>query len=212
MGEFAGKGRKEKFRMYPLPFSGGHAYAFIFWATYALWLVLELIASRTKRSRDRSEVRDRGLLRLIFVAFWVALTLGFSVSFLLPKAAILWNRKLVFLMGIGLMLLGIAFRQYAMSVLGRFFTFDVAMHAGQTVVEAGPYRYIRHPSYTGALITQFGLGLALGTWAALFSLLFCVGIGYWYRMRIEEAALVTALGEPYRKYMQRTRRLVPFLF
>jgi protein-S-isoprenylcysteine O-methyltransferase Ste14 len=104
-----------------------------------------------------------------------------------------------------------AFRYYCMRVLGRYFTFNVAVHSGQTVVEAGPYRYIRHPSYTGALITVVGLGLVLGNWAGMIALVACVGIGYAYRIRVEESALVLALGEPYRNYMLRTRRLVPFL-
>ena len=198
--------------MYPLPLSGGSTYAIIFWATYALWLVLETFASITKRSGNHARARDRGSLWLIFVFFWVALTLGFSLSFLLPQAAILWNRTWVFFLGIGLMLAGIAFRWYAMKVLGRFFTFDVAIQVGHTVVDVGPYRYIRHPSYTGALLTQMGLGLALGNWAALFAILACVGIGYAYRIAIEEEVLVSALGEPYREYMRRTRRLIPYLF
>jgi protein-S-isoprenylcysteine O-methyltransferase Ste14 len=80
------------------------------------------------------------------------------------------------------------------------------------VVQSGPYRYIRHPSYTGALITLAGLGLALGNWLGLLALLGCMTIAYGYRIKVEEAALVAALGEPYRLYMARTRRLVPFLF
>jgi protein-S-isoprenylcysteine O-methyltransferase len=200
------------FGLHPLAFSGGPAYAFIFWATYALWIVLEYIALRNKRSGDPAKARDRGSFRLLMLLLWLALGLGFSLSFLFPQAAILWNRPVVFFLGIALMLAGIAFRWYAMSVLGRFFTFDVAIHAGQTVVEAGPYRYIRHPSYTGALITLVGLGLALGNWAALFAVLLCMGIAYGYRIAIEEAALLAALGEPYKSYMRRTRRLVPFLF
>jgi protein-S-isoprenylcysteine O-methyltransferase Ste14 len=96
-------------------------------------------------------------------------------------------------------------------VLGRYFTFQVDVHTGQTVIETGPYRYIRHPSYSGALITVFGLGLALGNWASILALLACVLIGYAYRIRVEEAALVTALGQPYSEYMSRTARLIPFL-
>ena len=106
---------------------------------------------------------------------------------------------------------GIAFRYYAMRVLGRYFTFQVDVHSGQTVIEAGPYRYVRHPSYTGALITVLGLGLTLGNWAGLLALVTCVGIGYAYRIHVEEAALVAALGEPYKEYMGRTQRLVPFV-
>jgi len=143
---------------------------------------------------------------------WLSLAVGFALSFALPQAAMMWKRTSVFFVGIGLMLAGLAFRFYAMWVLGRFFTYDVAVQAGQSVVEAGPYRYIRHPSYTGALITLVGLGLALGNWAALLTILACMGIAYPYRISVEEAALVAALGEPYRQYMRRTQRLVPFLF
>ena len=198
--------------MQPLPFSGGPAYAILFWATYLLWLVLETIGSRTKRSGDPAKARDRGSFRLLMALLWLALGLAFALSFILPQATILWHRAVVFFVGIALMLAGIAFRFYAMSVLGRFFTYDVAVHAGQTVVEAGPYRYIRHPSYTGALITLVGLGLALGNWAGLLALLACMGAAYAYRISVEEAALVAALGEPYKRYVRRTRRLVPFLF
>jgi protein-S-isoprenylcysteine O-methyltransferase Ste14 len=196
----------------PLPFSGGSAYAIVFWGTYALWIVLETSASRTKRSGDRSRARDRGSFTLVMILLWFALALDFTFAFVLPQATILWKRTSIFFIGIGLMLAGMTLRFYAMWVLGRFFTYDVAIQAGQTVIEAGPYRYIRHPSYTGALITLIGLGLALGNWAGLLALLACMGAGYAYRISVEEAALVAALGEPYKQYMRRTRRLVPFLF
>ena len=123
-----------------------------------------------------------------------------------------WKRTWVFLAGICLMLAGIALRWYSVAVLGRYFTFDVAIHSGQTLIEAGPYRYIRHPSYSGALLTLLGFGLALGNWAGLAASLSCMGFAYAYRIPVEEAALAAALGEPYKQYMTRTWRLVPFLF
>lgn len=98
-----------------------------------------------------------------------------------------------------------------MRVLGRCFTFQVDVHSRQTVIEVGPYRYIRHPSSAGALITVIGFGLTLGNWAGLLALLACVGIGYAYRIHGEEAALIAVLGEPYKNYMRRTQRLVPFV-
>jgi protein-S-isoprenylcysteine O-methyltransferase Ste14 len=54
--------------------------------------------------------------------------------------------------------------------------------------------------------------MALGNWAALLIILVCMGIAYAYRITVEEAALVAALGEPYKQYIRRTQRLVPFLF
>ena len=198
--------------MYPLLFSGRALYAITFWATYGLWLVLELSASRKKRSGDFSRKQDRGSLRLILILFWLGISLGFTFSYFFPQLAIRWNRSLVFFIGIVLMLAGIAFRRYAMAVLGQFFTYDVAVHTDQKVIDLGPYRYIRHPSYSGALLTQIGLGLALGNWASLAILVICTGLAYVYRISIEEQALVAALGEPYKEYMARTHRLIPFFF
>jgi protein-S-isoprenylcysteine O-methyltransferase Ste14 len=198
--------------MHPLPFSGGTVYAIVFWSTYALWIALEAVASRTRRSADRAKARDRGSFWFVILLTWLGLGLDFSLSFLLPQGTILWQRKAFFCVGIALMFVGMAFRFYAMSILGRFFTYDVAVHAGQTVIEVGPYRYIRHPSYTGALLTLVGVGLALGNWAGLLALLACMAAAYAYRISVEEAALLVALGEPYSQYMRRTTRLVPFLF
>jgi protein-S-isoprenylcysteine O-methyltransferase Ste14 len=110
------------------------------------------------------------------------------------------------------MLAGIFFRWYSASLLGKYFTFDVAIHSAQTLIEVGPYRYIRHPSYTGALLSLLGFGLALGNWAGLVAGLCCLGFAYAYRIPIEEAVLSSALGEPYRQYLRRTWRLLPFLY
>jgi protein-S-isoprenylcysteine O-methyltransferase Ste14 len=91
-------------------------------------------------------------------------------------------------------------------VLGRFFTRDVATQTGQTVVQDGPYRFIRHPAYSGTLLTLLGIGLTLGNWLALLVVLIS------YRVRVEEQALVDALGEPYRVYMRGARRFIPFVW
>jgi protein-S-isoprenylcysteine O-methyltransferase Ste14 len=190
----------------PLPFSGEHIYAITFWSAYLLWFALETITSRLRRLRDRSAARDRGSYKLIMGLLWFGLFLDFALAFILPQAAIVWKRPLVFFSGIALMLAGLAFRFYSMSLLGRFFTYHVAVQSGQTVIETGPYRYIRHPSYLGALVTLAGVGLALGNWAGLLALLACMGIAYAYRISIEEAALLAALGEPYELYMARTPR------
>jgi protein-S-isoprenylcysteine O-methyltransferase Ste14 len=196
----------------PLPFAAGPIFALVFWGAWAFWILPEVIAWRVKRSTDSSKARDRGSLNLIAVLWWIGMAMDFSLSLLLPQAAISWKRTSLFFAGICLMLLGIAFRWYSAAVLGKYFTFDVAIQSGQVLVEVGPYRYIRHPSYSGALLTLLGFGLALGNWAGLAATLSCMGLAYAYRIPVEEAALASALGEAYRQYMKRTWRLVPFLF
>ena len=194
-----------------MPYSGEASFAPIFLSTFLLWMILELVASRTKRSGDRSHARDRGSYWLIVALLSIGLTLDFALSARLPRAAIAWRPALVFFSGIGLMLAGVAFRWWAIAALGKSFTFDVAVQSGQKIVDTGPYRYIRHPSYAGTLMTQIGIGLALGNWAGMLALLVCVALAYAYRISVEERALAAALGEPYRQYMLRTRRIIPFL-
>jgi protein-S-isoprenylcysteine O-methyltransferase Ste14 len=80
------------------------------------------------------------------------------------------------------------------------------------VVDTGPYRLIRHPSYSGSLLTFAGLGLAMGNWVSIVLLLLGAGVGFAYRVHVEEQALCTDLGQPYRDYMQRTRRFVPYIW
>jgi protein-S-isoprenylcysteine O-methyltransferase len=195
-----------------LPFSAGASLALIFWIAFASWVLPEVIAWKVRRSTDSSKARDQGSLNLIVVLWWIAIAMGFALSFFLPQAAITWKRTPLFFVGIGLMLLGVALRWYSVAVLGKYFTFDVAIHSGHVLVEAGPYRYIRHPSYSGALLSLLGFGLSLGNWAGLAASLSCLGFAYAYRIPLEESALASALGETYRQYLKRTWRLVPFLF
>jgi protein-S-isoprenylcysteine O-methyltransferase Ste14 len=196
----------------PLPFSAGPIFALIFWGACASWILPEVVAWRVKRSTDSSMARDQGSLNLVAVLWWSGIAMDFSLSLLLPQAAISWKRTSLFFVGTCFMLLGIALRWYSAGTLGKYFTFDVAIQTGQTLVEVGPYRYIRHPSYSGALLTLLGFGLALGNWLGLAANLSCMGFAYAYRISVEEAALASALGESYKQYMRRTWRLVPFLF
>ena len=196
----------------PVPFSGGLIQAAVFWTAFALWVLPEIIASIFKRSAASSQASDRGSLALIALLWWLGILSGFLISFLLPRMAIHGGRTSVFCAGICLMIAGTAFRWYSARLLGKYFTFDVATQGGQVLIESGPYRYVRHPSYSGALVTLLGFGLALGNWAALVASVSCLGVAYAYRIPVEEAALSAAIGEPYRQYMRRTWRLVPFLF
>jgi protein-S-isoprenylcysteine O-methyltransferase Ste14 len=197
--------------MLPVPFVGNMRYNAVFIVSYVCWILFELVTGGSRKAKGAAKGRDRGSFFFLVGLIWLGIFLDFTLCFGMQWAAIPWKRTEIFFGGIALMWEGIAFRYYAMRVLGRYFTFDVAVHGGQTVVEVGPYRYIRHPSYTGAIVTLIGFGLTLGNWAGLLALLACGIVGYAYRIYVEESALVAALGEPYRSYMNRTQRLVPFV-
>jgi protein-S-isoprenylcysteine O-methyltransferase Ste14 len=95
--------------------------------------------------------------------------------------------------------------------LGRFFSLTVRVAEDHRVVVKGPYRLVRHPSYAGVLITFIGLALAVQSWGALLVLLGVFSLSFGYRMRVEEKALLSELGEDYANYMKRTKRIIPYL-
>jgi protein-S-isoprenylcysteine O-methyltransferase Ste14 len=105
--------------------------------------------------------------------------------------------------------LGLALRAWAVHELGRFFKFTVVVQTDHRVVDTGPYRLIRHPSYTGLLTIELGLGIALGTWLSIPACLLPPLVAFSIRLLTEERVLAHELGEPYRAYMARTKRLIP---
>ena len=108
--------------------------------------------------------------------------------------------------------LGIAVRWWAIIHLGRFFTVDIALANDHRVIATGPYRVVRHPSYTGLLMMYVGWTLSLNSVLALPVVLVPVLVSLLYRMRTEESALLGALGEDYAAYCRRTKRLVPMVY
>jgi protein-S-isoprenylcysteine O-methyltransferase Ste14 len=114
--------------------------------------------------------------------------------------------------GIVVILLGAALLWWAIFTLGRYLTFDVAVRTAQPVVQSGPYRLVRHPSYTEILIMLLSVGMVLENWASLVALIAGGLIGLLYRVRVEERALVEALDQPYIDYMRRSWRFIPFIF
>ncbi len=200
--------------MLPLVYTNPGAAA-IFLAACLVWNIPEMIGAfkqTAKVSRKGASIQDRGSMGILIGLQWVGLALNFLLGGLLPAAAIPWHRTTLFLLGVALLLLGVALRWYAIWTLGRYFTRDVAVSTDQKVVQNGPYRSIRHPAYSGTFLTMAGVGLAMTNWASLIALFICVFPGHLYRVHVEEKALIQAIGQPYVEYMHRTRRFIPLVF
>ena len=111
-------------------------------------------------------------------------------------------------LGLSIVAAGAA-RIWAVVTLGRFFKITVTIQPDHQVVETGPYRRLRHPSYTGLLLILAGVGVAFGNWLSLLALVALPLVGILIRIRVEEAALLAALGDSYASYSARTDRLIP---
>ncbi len=185
--------------------------AYMLLGAYVVWLVPEILLSRLRRPGPAARTQDRLSGTVVMLCLWSGIFVAAAAAFRLRAFAIPWDRGLLFGIGICLMLAGAAFRWYSIRVLGKYFTVLVAIQPDHQIVETGPYRLLRHPSYSGALLTLFGLGLVYGNWLSLLALMLFAAAGYAYRISVEERALIASLGEPYRAYMKRTKRIVPFV-
>jgi protein-S-isoprenylcysteine O-methyltransferase Ste14 len=184
----------------------------VFWVAFAIWAIPEFVGAFTQYARGSASRRDRGSYIVVILGILVGIYLAFFLASAVPGATLGGGWQVIFGVGIALALLGVALRWYAIWVLGRYFTRDVAVQPGQQVVQSGPYRFIRHPSYSGTLLAMLGLGLAFTNWASLVALVACTFATHMYRVLVEEQALREALGQPYVDYMRHTRRFIPFLF
>ena len=177
----------------------------------ALYGLSELYLALTRRSRTQAISRDRRSLMLLWTIIIVSLWLGMQMVWLFPSATVRYLREF-YLVGFLLFLGGLIWRWYSIGYLGRYFTVDVSILAEHKLIDSGPYRYIRHPTYTGALLAFFGLGFCLGNWLSILFMTVPIIAAFLWRIRIEERALTDALGEEYRAYTQRTKRLIPFVY
>jgi protein-S-isoprenylcysteine O-methyltransferase Ste14 len=184
-------------------------YAWVFWVVFLFVYVPEfrLIA----RSRPEPGQPVDHSMTFIMLLGWIGFPLAFGVAnwseFVLAR-----HQKLWFWLGILSLVLGSALRRHCFKTLGRYFTGNVKVTDGQTVIQHGAYRWVRHPSYTGGMLMYLGTGFALTNWLSAMIIVLLGGLGYAYRVRVEEKKLSFELGETYRAYMQRTKRFVPFIF
>ncbi|HET9258390.1 MAG TPA: isoprenylcysteine carboxylmethyltransferase family protein [Pseudonocardiaceae bacterium] len=203
-------------QVHPLPFTYAAA-AIPFWVIFVGCCVAEALTQLRGRRNRSGAAADRRSLLLVAVCAAVAFTVAFCLAAWVPAAAIGGPRWLVFAAGLVVMVAGVGVRQWAIICLGRLFTTTVRIHGdepgGHPVVDTGPYRWVRHPSYTGVLASIAGTGLALGHWAAVTVLTIVPTAAILFRIRVEEAALLAGLGEPYRRYTATVRaRLIPGLW
>ena len=118
------------------------------------------------------------------------------------------------LAGIGLLLMvgGTLFRIWAIQTLGKYFTATVQVQGDQKVISKGPYNFIRHPSYLGAYLAIVGSSVLLHAYMGIIVSIVIMFAAYWYRIKVEERSLVKELGDDYRNYQNKTKKLLPFIY
>jgi protein-S-isoprenylcysteine O-methyltransferase Ste14 len=183
----------------------------LFWGTVLVRLAIEVRNSGRNANAPRTDV-DGGSRALLRQTIMIGNFVAYFVAFRVPAFAMPGPGAVYLGSGIALMWLGIGLRQWAVHTLGRFFTFTVAVHDEHSVVTGGPYRVVRHPSYSGGTLSSIGTGIALGNWLALLIVVLVPLAGVVNRIKVEERAMVDGIGPAYAEYAARRKRLVPFVW
>jgi protein-S-isoprenylcysteine O-methyltransferase Ste14 len=186
------------------PYHWLHLASFAWLVFLAYWFVSALKLKSVKHREPRGE-------RLIQLAFMVAayflmfndqLSRGWLAARFVPASPTVGK------IGVALTVAGIAFAIWARWHLGENWSATVTLKEGHELISSGPYRYIRHPIYTGMLLAFVGTALALGEYRALVSI-GIVLVAFYAKAKKEERFLTQEFGEKFREHSRRTGMFLP---
>jgi len=187
-------------------------YALVFWVVYVWAFFPEFgIVRRARFGATPVPREDRGSTGVIVVGGSLVILLVFVLAGAARWAALPGAPQVWFMAGLALLVGGSLLRRHCFRVLGKFFTGAVTIQDDHRVVDSGAYRWVRHPSYTAALVMIAGIALALGNGLSIAVALVGGFAIYTYRARVEEQALLAALGAPYAEFMATRKRFIPFV-
>jgi len=173
-----------------------------------VWFLSEVFLARLKRSADADTKVDKSSLRILWAVIILSIVSGVFLG-AQHTGHFGGGSVLVPLTGLALIAAGLIVRWIAILSLRRQFTVDVAITSGHRLIKAGIYRSVRHPSYSGSLLSFFGLGLCFSSYLSLLVIFVPILSAFLYRIRIEEKALTDAFGKEYELYCSSTKRFIP---
>lgn len=166
---------------------------------------------RTRKGDANTTSHDQGTLSIVWLGVGSGIGGLVATSLLCPYGHFTLA-PLGEIAALTVFALGVAIRVWAIVVLGRHFTVDVAIRKDHQLVTRGPYRWLRHPSYTGVLLVVASFAAIAQSWPAAAIGLLPVVVVLVVRIRVEEQVLATAFGDAWRAQCKRTWRLLPFVW
>ncbi len=179
----------------------------LIWISFEMWLVVrDRMQGKGKTGNDRGTRYFNGIA--LFLGITIAGIIHGNATFFFPGG----RSEIGFWIGLCIMLMGFGLRIWAVVTLGVSFRTTVETHTEQRVIRTGPYRILRHPSYTGLILVCFGFGIAVQNWLSLAFAVVLPLIALIYRIHIEELTLVASIGSDYKEYQTQTKKLIPWVW
>jgi protein-S-isoprenylcysteine O-methyltransferase Ste14 len=191
---------------------------YIPWWIWAItWIAASLWANRTVK---RPGIGREWLYRILALAGFVFLLAGigrvhdghFSWGpWPGPLGRALWFPPLPVAWAlVGVAFIGFAFAWWARIHLGRLWSGSITRKEGHRIIDSGPYAIVRHPIYTGILLSGVASAIVMATPHAYIGAALLI-VAYWLKARLEERWLREELGpQDYDAYRRRVPMLVPF--
>lgn len=179
----------------------------------ACYFVMERSLRKGKQALNlKPGAADAGSSHVLWVSGVISILLVIAAPILNACQIGEWNYATVGWLGLIVMLSGLAMRYWAAKTLGEFYTRTLQVIEGQKIVEQAPYNVIRHPGYLGTLLMEIGAGLAVTNWVVLLAAVVIGITSRAYRISVEEKMLAASFGGEYKMYLDKTWKLVPFLY
>lgn len=180
---------------------------FVFTLAMMIWLSGELYVTFKKTNKD-AETKDKGSSALLE---WGSIGMV-VITYVLITTHSIGEIHVAFLKWTGFLFVvfGVLFRQYSIYVLGQFFNGYIRVRDDHQLIQHGPYKYFRHPSYFGSVLSYLGMGLASSHLISIFLLPIGIAMIYVYRTKVEEKVMEDAFGEVYTQYKKKTWGFLPF--
>lgn len=167
----------------------------------------------TQRSATKAQLadrHDRHSMKYLSIATLISqMSVVAEWAYWGENHRLLWNQATI--VGTVMIGTGLFIRLWAIWTLGPYFQNTIIVVSNHQLVQKGIYKYIRHGSYTGALLTAVGIGIYLSAWVGVFVSVMVLGWAYRYRILHEEKTLIVHFGQRYLTYQQQTWMLFPFI-
>jgi len=179
----------------------------VVWAVfYAYWLISAyLTRSPVKRRQSRWTFLSYGVI-------WVVLPIVLLDIFApgLESLRVLPDDPVFFVIGLVITLTGLAFAIWARVHLGKNWSGLPTIRQDHTLVRTGPYRYVRHPIYSGLTLALVGTAIGIGYLAIFFGVIL-VFVLFLIKSHLEEQFLLEEFGEQYEQYKREVKSIIPFV-
>jgi protein-S-isoprenylcysteine O-methyltransferase Ste14 len=174
------------------------------------WLIYWQIAAHNVKAARRQESRLSRATHILPLLLATALLVypetsgGWVFAQFMPRTIV------TYWLGVGLLGAGLGFSILARRYLGRNWSGTVTLKEDHELIRTGPYRWVRHPIYSGILLGFVGSAVALGEWRGLAAVAL-VTIAFLLKIRLEERWMIETFGEAYRHYRREVKALIPFV-